>query len=243
MSTVVSKPIKHPARFSPEIIEVMKPILQDAVRVHDPFAGTGERLGKLIDSLSPRPIFSGTEIEASFIVDPRVRHGNSKDFYTYPRAMHYTICTSPVYPNGMADSWEAKDGSKRNTYRAAVKENEGQDRELDPDNMGMWGYRGTTPRSAKREAYWDLARKCAENWHEAGRIVLNVSDFMVRDDIEPVVEPWIALLEDLGWHSTKVIPVRTQRNRHGSDASRDQRVDHEMVIVMERASAYSTHLR
>lgn len=98
----------HPARWSPQIIDVLRTELAGAPWVHDPFAGTGERLGALCDEIGVE--FSGTELEEAFIVDPRVVPGDSRDNRTYPRLPWpaigwgpYWIVTSPVYPNGMAD--------------------------------------------------------------------------------------------------------------------------------------------
>jgi hypothetical protein len=96
----------HPARFSGPILDVLRTELSGAPWVHDPFAGTGERLGHLCDELGVP--FSGTEIEEPFIVDAaRVWCGDSRDPSTYPTPLvgieHYWIVTSPVYPNGMTD--------------------------------------------------------------------------------------------------------------------------------------------
>jgi hypothetical protein len=49
--------------------------------VHDPFAGTGERLGALCDTLGLT--FTGTEIEPEFARDRRVHAGDSAEAGTY----------------------------------------------------------------------------------------------------------------------------------------------------------------
>lgn len=205
----------------------MSDMLAGAPLVHDPFAGTGERLGKLCDDLWIP--FSGTEIEASFIVDPRVKQGSSVAISTYPTTP-YVLCTSPVYPNGMADHWKASDGSVRKTYRAAVGANEGQDRELHPDNMGRYGYRGTGPNSKKRQQYWELAEACVKNWGGATSVVLNVSDFMSNKILEDVTNPWIDLMERNGWTFERSSAVHTPRMKLGSEESRNERVQFEYVM-------------
>ena len=106
--------VHHPARYSAVLLDTIRPALAGAPHVHDPFAGTGERLGALCDELGVT--YSGTEIEPSFIVDPRVRQGDSRRWPTYPpfwpvqpgsapERVPYWIATSPVYANGMADNF------------------------------------------------------------------------------------------------------------------------------------------
>lgn len=122
---MTSTAAKHPAPYSPEVLDVLSALITDIAagrvnrhpklgalpiepirHVHDPFAGEGARLGALCDALGVT--FSGTELEAPFIIDPRVKHGNSTKRGTYPRRRH-VIVTSPVYPNGVADHFEARD--------------------------------------------------------------------------------------------------------------------------------------
>ena len=133
--------VQHPARYSPEVLEVFRFLIPRLTRVHDPFAGTGERLGRVADD---RPwFFTGTELEEAFIVDHRVAQGDATDPDSYPWPVAcgacgdpdpvpaapcgshvlrpYTVVTSPVYPNGMADDFvsSAADTSERKTYRHA----------------------------------------------------------------------------------------------------------------------------
>lgn len=231
----------HPARYSPAIVERIARYVPFGALVHDPFAGTGERLGRMVDALAlaegkPFCTFSGTEIEPCFIVDKRVLVGDATDPNSYPKVPGLVIVTSPVYPNGVADHFFAQVTKwKRNTYRQAVAALEGQDRELSPNSMARYGYRGTTAKSKKRSAYWDLARAAVVNWVDAEMVILNVSDFMVGKDTEPVVEPWMMLLEQNGWKITHVDQVVTPRYKNGSDKSRDERIDSEAVIVAVRA--------
>lgn len=101
----------HPAPFSAEIIDVLRTLIPRDQPVHDPFAGDGRRLAALCADLGVR--FTGTELEAPFIRDDRVRPGNSLDASTYPRRPGFTIVTSPVYPNGVADHHHAQERCKR----------------------------------------------------------------------------------------------------------------------------------
>jgi hypothetical protein len=248
--------VKHPARFSQAIIEAFTTLLEVGDIVHDPFAGTGERLGHLADALGCT--FTGTEIERPFIVDPRVRQGDSRHFYTYPIASErFTIVTSPVYANGMTDNFkptgvcsacngegfpdlarcEKCDGLgvrriNRKTYRNALIEATGDpDVLLQPGNMGAHGYR------AGRKAhhrYWDIANAVVEQWAPAGatRALVNVSDFVMADEMVPHVFEWVNALTAHGWRIERLVAVQTPRM--GNGANRDARAPYEAIIDARR---------
>ena len=217
--------VEHPARWSRTIIDALTPILTSwRLPVHDPFGGTGERLGYLCDTLGLA--FSGTEIEPEFIVDQRVRPGDSTDAASYPTGK-YCVVTSPTYPNGMSDHFQARDGSKRHTYRQALATNLGYDRPLDDHNMGAYGIR----RGGRSEAkYWQLADSAVKHWPD--RVVVNVSDFISNHVCYPLVAKWEDLLQAHGYTADDVIKVATPRQRHGANGA--ARVDAEAVIVARR---------
>jgi hypothetical protein len=232
----------HGAQFSDTIVDEIRTILAERYpefwgrpMLWDPFAGRGVKLARMswgyTDGLGFN--YGGTEIEASFIEDDNIRHGSATDPDTYPSTPHI-IVTSPVYPNGMADSWKMSDGSKRHTYRSWIAENEGKDRQLDDENMGRYGYRGTRRdgASTKRDAYWDIAERSVKNWSAAEAVVLNVSDFISGGGLEPFTADWVRLMTKYGWQPVDSRRVRTPRQGHG--ANRDVRVEFEMVFVFEQ---------
>lgn len=241
--------MSHPARFSKEVVDAIQLILEPVVagiwrpqHIHDPFAGTGERLRELCYQFGPPLTFSGTEIEPEFIVvdsDPQgfIFEGDATVAGTYPdpTVYFYIIVTSPAYPNGMADSWAAQDPSKRKNYRRALEEITGEDRQLHVNNQGRYGYRGTTAKSKKRVEYWRIARESVRNWSGASLVVVNVSDFIYSklgiDHTEPVVAEWDNLLKEHGWQTYRV-PVGTRRMRHGANS--DKRVPAEWILVGSR---------
>lgn len=239
----------HPARWSPEVLDVIAPLLLAEYPewlgrplVHDPFAGSGERLVEF--SINVGFPVQGTEIEACYIETlATVRVGDSRDPATYPPAagwrFDWLVMTSPVYPNGMADNHRARDTSRRRNYRKAKAEATGDPAaELDPANMANYGYRGTKRlegggRSIRRVKYWELADACVACWDSARMVIVNVSDFMYDNGkVEPVVDDWKQLLFRHGWTDQVDHPVGTPRMRDGENA--DQRVDHEVVIVARR---------
>ena len=78
-----TRDVRHNAQYSTEIIAALARFVPPIEgRIHDPFAGTGVRLGQLCDRLGLT--FTGTEIEQSFIVDQRVAHDDSTVPATYP---------------------------------------------------------------------------------------------------------------------------------------------------------------
>lgn len=227
--TTKQRKVEHPAPWSAEVLTKLGDVVPAGTRVHDPFAGTGERLGVMADVNGWR--FSGTEIEPVFIVDPRVKVGDATDRSTYPRRP-FVIVTSPVYPNGIADDFNAQDGSTRRTYRSAKAKLVGRDERLAANNMGAYGYRGQPFHSTNRMMYWRLAHDSVRCWSRADAVYLNVSDFIARGEREPVVSQWIATLQIAGWQVVKSWPITTRRWRNG--ATRSARVEVEHLVYLTR---------
>jgi hypothetical protein len=221
----LSLKVDHPARFSKELLPVLGRALADwRLPVHDPFGGTGERLGRLCDELGLE--FTGTELEPEWIVDTRVRQGDSTDAGAYPTG-EYVIATSPTYPNGMADHFKARDDSHRNTYRQALQRTRGGiDRELHPNNTGRYNNR----RGQRIEArYWQLCRAAVAHW--PGHVVVNVKNFHYQNDkLYLLVAKWTALLEEHGYTVRERVDVPCPGNRYGANR---QRVETEAVLVCE----------
>lgn len=242
---------EHPARFSPEIVARIREILLERHPfdeiwnrpiLHDPFAGTGERLAEIARTDDVGFSYSGTECELEFIHEDhlgKIVWGDATIGRTYPSpARPWIIVTSPVYPNGMADHWKAKDGSIRKTYFAAKRKLSGDpDAELHHNNMGRFGYRGTKRggRSRKRDGYWRVAREASAHWGCADYLIVNVSDFLHSNGaVEPLVADWIELLtEERGWVLGQAIEVETQRM--GLGENRNERAPTETILVFERA--------
>jgi hypothetical protein len=217
--------VSHPARFSPEILEALRPVLSRwDLPVHDPFGGTGERMGALCDELGIE--FTGTEIEPEFVVDHRVRPGDSTEARTYP-AGPYVVATSPTYPNGMADHFRARDASKRHTYRQGLAEIIGHDRPLKAHNTGRYGVRRG---SQALDTYWTLEARCVDHWPD--RVAVNVSDCVTGGQTYPVADRWRDLLESRGYLIVETIQVATRRQRNAANA--DLRAEHEVILVAER---------
>lgn len=214
---------EHPAQWSPQILDAIRPVLQRFhLPVHDPFAGTGVRLGALCDDIGLT--FTGTEMVGAFIADDRVKVGDSTDPKSYP-AQPWVICTSPVYPNGCADHFKASEPEGRHTYRQALHRLVGHDVPLAETNMGRYSVRrGTT----SFEHYAVLAHSIACWWFPMP-IIVNVSDFYVGDVLFPLVQYWRGMLQSYGWRFAADIEVATPRQRRGANG--EKRHTHETVLV------------
>jgi hypothetical protein len=219
--------VPHPARWTPAILDAIEPVLVELeLPVHDPFAGTGERLGALCDRLGLT--FTGTEIEPEFIADPRVRQGDSTEADTYPTGP-FCVVTSPVYPNGMCDHYEAKDSSRRHNYRKALSEILGYDRPLHPNNMGRYGNRWRHG-AEKERMHWNIAMRCVPHWSE--HVIVNMKDVVAISYSVPVVEWWGVLLEERhGYRVVRRIDVPTPGQRHGANGA--LRADSEAVLIAQ----------
>lgn len=210
---------RHPARFT----EALLPVLRDALRstvgsgatVLDPFAGTGR-----IHELHPEFATFGVELEPEWArLHPRTIVGNALHL-PWPDALFDAICTSPTYGNRMADHHEAKDDSKRMTYRHSLG------RKLSDDNSGQlqWGpaYREF------HEAAWAEAYRVLK---PGGAFIVNISNHVRAGKVIDVT----------GWHVECLqtmcvlrghVRVPTPRMRFGANGQ--ARVDSESVLVFQK---------
>src|SRR5262249_37828436 len=157
-------------------LDVIEPIITGlGLPVHDPFAGTGERLGERCDRNDLR--FTGTDREASFIVDPRVREGTSIDANTYPTGP-FVVVGSPPYLNTPGDHHDNRGTGVRhdNTYEGWARENRGDPSyELHADNLGRFGVRQGEQAIAE---YFRIAALCVSRWPDD--VILNVKDVQFK---------------------------------------------------------------
>lgn len=212
--------ITHPAKYSDAILRIFNQLLPNGTsRILDPFGGTG----KLRD-IRPHAIINELEPEWALLADARGGNGTTVGnalHLPYCNASFDAICCSPTYANRMADAYDGRDGSRRNTYRIALG------RELHPENSGglQWG-------SAYR-AFHELAwRECWRVLRPNGKFVLNVSNH-IRGGREIGVTDWHReALHRIGFWCWDTYRVSTPRNRCGTNG--DARVEYESVILFEK---------
>ena len=162
-----------------------------------------------------------------FIVDPRVVQGDATDPATLSER-RARIVTSPVYPNGMADDFAAKDPTKRNTYRAAKHRLVATTEPLHPNNMGQYGYR--PGRKAPR------TRPPTGGSPTRGRLLDGAARVRQRQGLHPGAcrarrRPWAGCSSATATGSSNGSRSPRAGNRFGANR---HRVDHEVVLVATR---------
>ena len=225
-STLIAEPMvattlpatrRHPARYSDALLPVMARYLIGCRRVLDPFGGVGGVFR--LSAWLPGAELQAVEIEPEWAAaDPRITLGSA---LSLPWAAGYfdAVATSPAYGNRMADHHDARDGSRRYTYRHALG------RPLHRDNAGSLQW-GDGYRQFHRQA-WAEARRVLR---AGGLFVLNCKDHYRRGELQPVTAWHIAELERLGFGLVDRVQVATPGQRHGANGER--RVDFETVAVL-----------
>lgn len=207
---------RHPARFSTAILTAIRPLVAGCRLILDPFAGTGRVHCLGVPSW-------GVELEPEWAsLHPRTIIASALHL-PFADVTFDGICTSPTYGNRMADHHEAKDSSRRNTYRHALG------RPLHPDNSGQLHW-GPAYRAFHLEAYREACRVLKPG----GVFVLNVSDH-IADHERVVTVPWhVAALREILGTEPVVQEVATSRLRFGANGA--ARVETEAVVCARKSS-------
>lgn len=227
----VKHTVKHPAKFSPELLPVLARYVDGARTILDPFAGTG-RVGLLRQHLGIIPLIHANELEAEWAAEAGangcdfVRIGDARDLDCNPETFD-AIVTSPAYGNRMADAANWAEGRRHSTYTSALRETTGDpNRSLSPGNAGAMQW-GDSYRALHREAW-------AEAWRvlvPGGRLVVNVADHYRDGRLQGVPEWHTSALLGIGFVLLDWTEVDTPR--YGFGANAELRAP-ELVIVFEK---------
>lgn len=91
-------------------------------------------------------------------------------------------------------------------------------------------YKGTDPRYWERQVgYWSAAFAVLR---PGGVLLLDVSNFVLRDRIIPIVDGHRRIVEDVGFHVETVVPLDTDRMRFGANGK--IRVEGHRIIVARK---------
>lgn len=232
--TAVPNP-SHPAKFTPAVLDHLRELVVDEAErlgrkptLLDPFAGVG-RIHKLSDVA--RTV--GVELEPEWAAcSSRTRVGNATALHLLFKAQRFDIiATSPCYGNRTADHHDARDGSRRMTYKHKL----GRDLSVGSAAAMHWG-----------KAYRDLHELFLVSAHRTvkrgGLLIVNMSNHVAtkgsgaarEQRVQYVVEWWVGAIAAAGFTIEQLVPVDTPRMRDGANA--DARVPCEHVIVARRAA-------
>lgn len=211
----------HPAKASADIVAAAQKLIEqdwgEDARGLDPFAGVGTFLNLPFN-------MTGIELEVEWSTQhKRCFKGDATDLPSNWTAAFDFIVTSPCYGNRMADHHDAKDSSKRITYRHKLGRalSEGSAAGL------QWG-------AAYRELHERAWAEATRVTHSSSTFILNISDHIRKGEIVRVGDWHIETLQALGWEVELYVPIATQRMGFG--ANRDARVPWEYVYKLGRVS-------
>lgn len=205
--------VKHPAKYTDEVLVVIGEMVGEGGRVLDPFAGVG-KLRRV------RPDAYLVEIEPEWAVEGGGLVGDAL-LLPFRGDVFDVVCTSPTYGNRMADSYEdgrPEKGYDRRTYRHVLG------RALDRRNSGSLQW-GKEYRWFHIQAWLEVRRVMKVG----GRLVLNMSDHIRGGKVQAVTDWHIEQLIGMGYELLEHRQVRTPRMTKGRNWQ--VRVGYESVIL------------
>lgn len=229
---------KHPAKFSAPILDRLDTIVDAELKrrdrglsILDPFAGVGgiyaldrQYWTNVPDPLVARCWIAGVEIEQEWAdAHERTICGDSTDLRAiFPAPAQFDmVVTSPCYGNRMADHHNAKDDTKRITYKHVL----GHD--LQPNNAGQMHF--SNQYKVLHEKVWI---ECLHILKPNGMMVVNLKNFIKKGEVVDVVGWHLHTLLSLGFLIEEIQKIPVDGMRYG--ANRDLRVDHEQILVMRK---------
>ncbi len=223
---------RHPARFTDVLIPVFDYELrqfdqdydQPIKTILDPFAGVGgihtmRKFGYYTDGIELEPEWAEqspwTEVGDALHLPFEMGHFDA-------------VVTSPCYGNRMADHHEARDDSRRNTYRHALG------RPLsDGSAAGLqWG-------DEYREFHILAWRETYRVVRPGGAFVLNIKDH-IRGGIQQGVPEWhVQAAAWQGWRLSGSSRVNCPGNRQGANGQ--DRIPFEWVFTFRKPTSSSRY--
>lgn len=210
----IKSKVPHPSKYNDLVLEELAFWLQPGWRVLDPFGG----VGRLAEITKIHAVCVEIEKDwANCVVGDALQlpfRDNAFD----------AISTSCTYGNRMADHHDAKDRSKRHTYKHYI----GHD--LHPRNSGQLQW-GDAYRAFHLKAWTEVVRVLKPG----GTFLLNSSDHIRKGQVQRVTDFHVGTLRDLGLKVERTVLIGTGRLLHGQNYQ--ARVDHETVTVLTKGQA------
>jgi len=221
--TPVLYSVKHPATYTDSFIPKFAELLKDCSNVLDPFGGVGKLALIKEYGFTGKVVCNELEREWAETCKYNVDEWHIGDAanMTWAESNSFdAICTSPTYGNRMADHHNAKDASKRITYRHCLG------RPLDEQNTGkmQWGEK-------YRQKHIEIYRECLRVLKPNGLMIVNVSDHIRKGQVVNVVEWHKETIISFGMKFIDEIKIETPRMGFGQNAK--SRVQHESILVFK----------
>lgn len=245
----------HPAKFNAKILEVITNVLDDIGfmgRILDPFAGVGgiHTLSAGMDSDTPETTRSTLAVElepewasasaevgwtacADFLKADFInkgtsfhRRGEDANLTLFPGHID-AIVTSPTYGNRMADHHEARDGSKRLTYRHRLGRalSKGSSAAMQWGQDYQWFHLSAWAKSA------EILRGMCQN--ENAWLLLNVKDHPRKGEIMHVTDWHCDALRMVGFRLVDRVRIPVNGMGFGANQSggKSLKVSYEELLV------------
>jgi len=222
----VPSSVKHPATYTESFIPKFAELLFGCTNVLDPFGGVGKLALIKQHGFTGKVVCNELEREwaetGKYDVD-EWHIGDAANMGWAASNSFDAICTSPTYGNRMADHHNAKDASKRITYRHCLG------RPLDDNNTGkmQWGEK-------YRQKHIEIYSECLRVLKPNGLMIVNVSDHIRKGQVVNVVKWHKETLTNFGMKLIDEIKVETPRMGFGQNAK--SRVQHECILVFRHGA-------
>ncbi len=212
--------VPHPAKFGRKHLDEIISILggDPELTVLDPFAGVG--------TIHELPYFTrGVELEPEWAEQHPLTAVGSALRTGFGNETFDAVVTSPCFGNRMADNYEAKDDSKRHTYRQYL----GRSPSEGSAAVMQWGE--------------DYQHFHTEAWLETKRVlkpggilIINIKDH-IRDGKIQFVTKWHAdACSGIGLKQINTVIIPTVGLTHGENFN--QRIPHESLLIFEKPEPF-----
>ena len=208
--------VPHPAKFGRRHLDEIISILggDPKLNVLDPFAGVGtvHELPYSTRGVELEPEWAGQH--PLTVVGSALRTGFDNESFD-------AVVTSPCFGNRMADNYEAKDDSKRHTYRHYL----GRSPSEGSAAVMQWG---EDYKHFHTEAWLESKRVLKPN----GMLIVNIKDHIRDGKIQFVTKWHTDALIGLGFKQVNTVIIPTAGLTHGENFN--QRIPHESLLIFKK---------